>query len=521
VGKSDPHVFETYLKILDAEKIPKPKKVGFFGFSEENAFTKAFLIDNHDKIFYDMKLNNWQINDFPYNIDQKFDLIVCTRCAYFCKEPLLMMAEFYRLLNPRGCIFIDWGLGDHWRFDNFKVGWVKDGEHEWAYNEDNFLWSAIWSDHSSPHKEKFSNYIKKFNYPSLEEAIFSEVPKILYFDDLYFLGYVKSKIYDFTLWPENPQLYSVLVTRKSDPRSPRGVVTFKKNNITFKSKPAKHDNLRKDKNRILILGMPRGGTNNFSSYMHGLGENYCLNERNKFPYIHSLENYLGILHRDDVKKYATSSNIIWKNFWSRAEFPKPKNLSLKEYQHFFNKTPGCSPILSFLHPSDKIIIYFRHPSLVLKSMDELIKKNIHNAWKLTEYPEQSSAKFIENYCSIFSLFKLISAYGVDIKILFHEDFLISPETKAHNIDSIIDICKGSQSTEALLTNREKFHTNNKVDGFGGFSFSRKISFDDEIRKIDPHIMSSVLEHAEKNNLKNELFKKFCNYYLSPIFEAKK
>ena len=44
-------------------------------------------------------------------------------------------------------IFLDWGLGDHWRFKNYKVGWFKDGEHEWFYNKtSNDLYIRLFND---------------------------------------------------------------------------------------------------------------------------------------------------------------------------------------------------------------------------------------------------------------------------------------------------------------------------------------------------------------------------------------
>jgi len=91
---------------------------------------------------YDLKLGNWNINS-EWELDKKYDTIVSLRCPYFAKDPEDFIKRCYRHLNESGKLYVDWGLGDHWRFDKFKIGWVKDGEHEYAYKEDNFLWSAV------------------------------------------------------------------------------------------------------------------------------------------------------------------------------------------------------------------------------------------------------------------------------------------------------------------------------------------------------------------------------------------
>ena len=80
-----------------------------------------------NETFYDLQLNNWEINSFPYDVKERFDLIACTRCPYFSKYPTEMLSEFRRLLKPGGVILIDWAVGDHWRFDEFAVGWKHHG----------------------------------------------------------------------------------------------------------------------------------------------------------------------------------------------------------------------------------------------------------------------------------------------------------------------------------------------------------------------------------------------------------
>ena len=222
MGKSDPYVFNAYFSVLKKMQFKvDSRSVGFFGFEKENNFTK--LLNFKERYFYDLALGNWNINNFPYKIDSKFDLIVCTRCAYFCKDPALMMKEFHNLLNPGGYLLVDWGLGDHWRFKEYKVGWVKKEEHEWAYDKNNFLWSTLWTNKKegenwinfySPIKE-FCKNIEKFGYDNLNDAIQEEVPSVLTINDIPDIGYENLELNSFSLWPESPQLYLVLSCQKS------------------------------------------------------------------------------------------------------------------------------------------------------------------------------------------------------------------------------------------------------------------------------------------------------------------
>ena len=219
MGRSDTYVFNNYMQVLSNAKFKtKPESIGFFGYVGENNFTSNINVEK--RYFYDLQLKNWNINIFPYNIKEKFDIIICTRCAYFCKEPIKMMKEFYNMLKSDGYILIDWGLGDHWRFDNYKVGWVKDNEHEWAYEKDNFLWSTVWFRNFIKSKEvnNFLRNIKKFGYDydehSLGDLIKKEVPEIIYFSDLYDLNFkdIKFSIYD--LWEDKPQLNITVLAKK-------------------------------------------------------------------------------------------------------------------------------------------------------------------------------------------------------------------------------------------------------------------------------------------------------------------
>ena len=200
MGRSDPYVFNFYASHLVKRDY---NSVGFFGQPTHNQFSN-FII-SEDKSFYDMSLGNWEINSFPYKASKKFDLIVCTRCCYFSKQPKKMIKEFQGMLNPGGKIFIDWGLGDHWRFDKYKVGWIKDGEHEWAYDKDNYLWSTIWDKKflESYEVARFKKGIEKMGYYNLEDAIFDEVPVVV---DPNEIGVISVSF--LTLWEESsPQIY--------------------------------------------------------------------------------------------------------------------------------------------------------------------------------------------------------------------------------------------------------------------------------------------------------------------------
>ena len=118
------------------------------------------------------------------------------------------------LLNPGGIALLDWGLGDHWRFENYKVGWVKDGEHEYAYDDHNYLWSCIWDKSFEKHSQVslYTNRIKKFGYHDLTSAVENEVPSILRLNDI---PCNKIEIDFLTIWEDQPQLYICLTLEKN------------------------------------------------------------------------------------------------------------------------------------------------------------------------------------------------------------------------------------------------------------------------------------------------------------------
>jgi len=208
VGKSDPYVFGFYKSLLPDCFY---ESVALLGSQKDNSFTAS--IKCQEKDFYDLGLDNWNINDENWKINKKYDLVVSTRCPYFSKDPKLFIEKCLSILKPGGTALLDWGLGDHWRFDNYKIGWVKDGEHEYAYEEDNFLWSTIWHDSFTQHPEyqDFQNNIKKLGYENVETAMREEVPAIL---DLKDLANINLRANILSLWPESPQLYICILVNE-------------------------------------------------------------------------------------------------------------------------------------------------------------------------------------------------------------------------------------------------------------------------------------------------------------------
>tara|TARA_Y100001973_G_C5183264_1_gene326207 strand:- start:554 stop:1156 length:603 start_codon:yes stop_codon:yes gene_type:complete len=192
VGRSDPFISNFY-----KTNIAPIGDVALLGFTNNNFF--------HGDL-YDLKLNNWDINS-EWKLDKKYDTIICTRCAYFAKDPEGLIKRCYDNLNDGGRLYVDWGLGDHWRFENYKIGWIKDGEQEHAYKEDNFLWSAIWDDSffEDYQFELFSRRVKKFGYDDVKKAIFDEVPKVM--DLSYIKEYFTASHTMMSLWDDGPQLY--------------------------------------------------------------------------------------------------------------------------------------------------------------------------------------------------------------------------------------------------------------------------------------------------------------------------
>lgn len=210
MGRSDPIVFSHYLSLIPNRNY---EKVCFLGFTGPNNFTKE--IPSKFTYFFDISLNDWNINDDDWKMGKtKYDLIVCTRCPYFSKDPAIFFKKCFEMLSPGGLILVDWGLGDHWRFEDYKIGWKKGDDQEYAYFEDNFLWSTVWDDSFLKHPEflKFEKWVKKFGYDSVKESIMNEVPSVTSLADVNHLFNFRYNL--LTLWEEKPQLYIMLLGEK-------------------------------------------------------------------------------------------------------------------------------------------------------------------------------------------------------------------------------------------------------------------------------------------------------------------
>ena len=192
MGKSNAYVIPFYKNTI------KPMgDVALLGFTDNNIFQGDL---------YDLSLNEWQINS-DWSLSKKYDTIISTRCPYFAKDPESFIQKVYDHLNEGGVAYLDWGLGDHWRFDNYKIGWVKDGEHEYAYQKDNYLWSIVWNEKYAKHfhAKDFLHNCKKFGYDDLNEAISDEVPEVLNSDKLTYWSNISVDM--LSLWSDAPQLY--------------------------------------------------------------------------------------------------------------------------------------------------------------------------------------------------------------------------------------------------------------------------------------------------------------------------
>lgn len=209
MGKSDQFIFPEYLKILNNVNA---ESIAFLGFSKENDFTIS--LKSPIKNFYDLTLGNWDINS-DWKLDRKYDLIISTRCPYFSKDPSIFVRKCLDSTTDGGHVLLDWGLGDHWRFNNYKVGWYRNGELEYAYHPKNYLYSCFWNDElvNDSEVKKFWDAVKRnpqFGYhevDDLSKIVKLEVPTII--------DYPTQKIKTKFLWPDNPQLYIITLLKRS------------------------------------------------------------------------------------------------------------------------------------------------------------------------------------------------------------------------------------------------------------------------------------------------------------------
>jgi SAM-dependent methyltransferase len=201
VGRTDTLIMPFYHKHI------KPQgDVALLGFRNNDRF---------DGDLYDIHLNNWDINS-DWKLPKKYDTIISLRCPYFAKDPYKFIEKCYENLSPAGILYADWGLGDHWRYEDFKVGWIKNKEHEFAYAPDNFLWSTVWDDNFLKHEEVklFGERIKKFGYNGVKEAVLEEIPSILQLKSVENFFDISYRI--VAVWEEHPQLYFLIKGKKND-----------------------------------------------------------------------------------------------------------------------------------------------------------------------------------------------------------------------------------------------------------------------------------------------------------------
>jgi hypothetical protein len=199
MGRSDSILKPWYKSII------KPKgDVALLGFTNNNLYQGDL---------YDIQLNNWDINS-SWSLSKSYDTIVCTRCAYFAQNPQDFILRCHQHLKTQGALYVDWGLGDHWRFSKYKIGWIKDDEHEYAYQKNNFLWSTIWDNSFLEDSQftLFANRVKRFGYDCIYSAIKKEVPKVLHLNSISKFFDIKYKIK--TIHKDCPQLYILLTCKK-------------------------------------------------------------------------------------------------------------------------------------------------------------------------------------------------------------------------------------------------------------------------------------------------------------------
>lgn len=194
MGKSDPYVFEWYSRRI---RVERGSRVLFLGQPRHNAFTESLGVIAE---FRDITLGNWDING-TLEADERFDAVICTRCAYFAESPDRFLSDCRKVARS---VHVDWGLGDHWRFSKYRVGWRDAEEHEYADygGKRNFLHSTVWREDFilNDQVKAFESLVHRFGYSSLVDAIHAEVPTVHSLSEDWDCSFL-------TLWPDRPQLY--------------------------------------------------------------------------------------------------------------------------------------------------------------------------------------------------------------------------------------------------------------------------------------------------------------------------
>lgn len=219
MGKSDSLIFPEYLSLLnDVLSTKSITSIAFLGFPCENELTRkirglSFILEPKIRHFYDLQLGNWDINS-DWSLLQKYDLIVCTRTAYFAKNPDVFINKCNDHLKDGGYALIDWGLGDHWRFKQYKVGWVRNDEHEYAYKPDNFLYSCFWNDDLEKDENVNTFWTWVTSEPSFGYLFNNELKKVVYDEVPSIVSYKTHALKCVTLWHTSPQLYIITIFQK-------------------------------------------------------------------------------------------------------------------------------------------------------------------------------------------------------------------------------------------------------------------------------------------------------------------
>jgi SAM-dependent methyltransferase len=224
VGKSNQFVFPWYASHIEHAHYGR---VCVLGGVQHDGFTS--MIDGGSFDFFDLSLGNWKINAHDWNIEQcAYDLVVCTRCACFADDPLRFTASCLELLVPNGKLFVDWGIGDHWRHQPYAIGWYDpcSGEQRSvAYDvagqhHTSPLWSVFWDPELDQDQtallflEDVQRTCPRYVDRRLSDIIFEEVPSYMTFDDVTKLDCKCVDVRLLSLWPENPQLYILTLFTK-------------------------------------------------------------------------------------------------------------------------------------------------------------------------------------------------------------------------------------------------------------------------------------------------------------------
>jgi SAM-dependent methyltransferase len=201
MGKSNAILEPFYFRNIKPEG-----KVALLGFTNNDWFKGKC---------YDLSLGNWNIND-DWDLGETYDYIICLRCFCFCKDPEKFIKKCHEHLNPGGVLVWDANYGDHYRFSDYKVGWKNEKEHEFAYQDDNYLYASLY-DSSFMGEYAFMNFkkdVEKKGYNDIEKAIYEEVPSLLQLS--YVDKFFKNKIEMLNLWPNEPQLYILIISNKKE-----------------------------------------------------------------------------------------------------------------------------------------------------------------------------------------------------------------------------------------------------------------------------------------------------------------